>query len=92
MLDDEILDVVDVGRFGVAEARDLRGALAVLARRALRRVVCREVLDVDVELIGKPLDAGGGRLLDRGGHEAQPADRSDGNRGRQAARGRWQAT
>ena len=86
MLDEEILDVVDLARIGVAEVRELRGALAVLARRALGRVIAREVLDVDAQLGREPLHAGARCVLELGRDEPQPADRRDGDRGRQPAR------
>jgi hypothetical protein len=44
MLDEEILDVVDVARIGVAEVRQIRRALAMLTRGALGRLVRRELL------------------------------------------------
>jgi hypothetical protein len=51
------------------------GALAVLARSALGRLVRREVLDVDIDLVREPLDAGRRSALELGRHESQPADR-----------------
>lgn len=92
VLDEEILDVVDVARVRITEARELRGALAVLARGAVGRVVRRELLDVDVQLGCQPLHAGARRMLEFRRDEPQPTDRRDGDRGRQPARRCRQAT
>jgi hypothetical protein len=92
MLDEEILDLVDVAGAGVAEARELRGALAVLARGALGRVVRRELLDVDVQPGRESLHAGARCVSELGRDEPQPADRRDSDRGPQPARPCWQAS
>jgi hypothetical protein len=73
MLDEEILDVVDVARIGVAEVRQICRALAMLARGALGRLVRGKRLRVDIELIREPLNAGDWCVLKL--HRAEPSQR-----------------